>query len=96
MVKFLFILLIAVVGVLARPDIFYPLEKAEEYFLDFIQQYEKHYSSIVEKAMKFEIFKQSLLKYNKLNLENEHAEFGKILHFFMLSSDRTKWLYAWR
>lgn len=81
MVIFLFTLLTAVVGALASPDIHYNLEKAEEYFQNFIQQYKKQYSSIEEKAKKFEVFKQSLIKYNKLNLENEHAEFGKNLHY---------------
>lgn len=80
MVKFLFTLLIAVIGALAGPDIHYDLGKAEEYFQDFIQQYKKQYSSIEEKVKKFEVFKQSLQKYNKLNLENEHAEFGKNSH----------------
>lgn len=77
MVKFICILLTVVVVALASPDVYYDLQMAEEYFEHFIQQYQKQYSSVVEKAMKFEIFKQSLKKYNKLNLENEHAEFGK-------------------
>lgn len=81
MEKILFILLTATVGALAKLDVYYDLEKAEEFFQDFIQQYKKQYSSIVEKAMKFEVFKNSLQKYNQLNLENEHAEFGKKLHY---------------
>lgn len=79
MVKFVFVLLTAVVAVHADPDLLYDLEDAEDHFQQFMYQYGKQYSSPEEEAYRFEMFKQSLIKYNKQNLENPYAEFGKKL-----------------
>ncbi|XP_026331308.1 cysteine protease XCP1-like [Hyposmocoma kahamanoa] len=74
--SFTFILLLAVLAVKAIPDFQYDLEKAEEYFEAFIQEYGKEYTNEDVKARKFEVFKESLKEYNKKNLEQLHAKFG--------------------
>lgn len=79
MIKFAFVLLTAVVAVLATPDLLYNLEDAEEHFQQFMYSHGKQYNSSEEEAYRFEIFKQSLIKYNKQNLEHPLAEFGKKL-----------------
>ncbi|XP_026318710.1 zingipain-2-like [Hyposmocoma kahamanoa] len=76
MVKFEFVLLTAVVAVLANPDLLYDLEDAEEHFQEFMDSYGKLYNSSEEEAYRFEIFKQSLIEYNKQNLKNPLADFG--------------------
>ncbi|XP_026318709.1 ervatamin-B-like [Hyposmocoma kahamanoa] len=76
MVTFAFVLLTAVVAALANPDLLYDLEDAEEHFQEFIDLYGKQYNSSEEKAYRFEIFKQSLIKHNKQNLDNPLADFG--------------------
>ncbi|XP_026325365.1 cathepsin L1-like [Hyposmocoma kahamanoa] len=76
MATFTFILLLAVVAVIAIPDFQYDLEKAEEYFEAFIQEYGKEYANEDVKARKFEVFKESLKAYNKMNMEQSHAKFG--------------------
>lgn len=75
-----FLLLFTVVAVVAIPELQYDLEKAEEYFQAFIEEYGKVYSNEVAKAIRFEIFKESLKRYNKKNLEQVNAEYGETLY----------------
>ncbi|XP_026333243.1 zingipain-2-like [Hyposmocoma kahamanoa] len=80
MVTFNFILLFAIVAVKAIPEFQYDLEKAEEYFQDFIEEYGKEYANGDVKARKFEVFKESLQMYNKMNMEQLNAKFGVHQH----------------
>lgn len=73
----IFVILFVAVAVRAIPEFQYDLENAEEYFQAFIEKYEKVYSNEAEMAKKFEVFKESLKRYNKKNLEQVNAKFGK-------------------
>lgn len=77
MLRVTFVIVTTTVAVLARPDIQYDLTRAEDYFEDFLLEYGKQYISVEEKAKRLEVFKQALEKYNKLNVNNPLAVFGK-------------------
>uniref|UniRef100_A0A2A4JAL6 Uncharacterized protein n=1 Tax=Heliothis virescens TaxID=7102 RepID=A0A2A4JAL6_HELVI len=63
----------------------YDLEDAEHHFETFIQNHGKVYTNEKEKQYRFQVFKNNLLHYNKLNAESDHAVFG-ITRFSDLTS----------
>jgi C1A family cysteine protease len=51
-------------------------EDPKSLFLDFMQTHNKHYKSVSETAAKFENFKATIARVNKLNAQSRNAHFG--------------------
>ncbi|XP_061706855.1 procathepsin L-like [Cydia pomonella] len=60
----------------------YDLEKAHEYFADFIKKYERKYESAEEFRMRFEIFKKTLVQINEWNANSDYENSGFIITQF--------------
>ena len=60
----------------------YALEDAEMHFEQFIQKFERNYADEHEKQARFEIFKGSLEKINRLNQKSKTAVFGNTIFVF--------------
>ncbi|XP_047041584.1 uncharacterized protein LOC124645753 [Helicoverpa zea] len=64
----------------------YNLADAEHHFDTFIETHGKVYPNEEEKQYRFQVFKDNLHKYNKMNAESNHAVFG-ITQFSDLTSE---------
>ncbi|XP_061706854.1 uncharacterized protein LOC133517558 [Cydia pomonella] len=65
----------------------YDLEKADEYFADFIKKYERKYESAEEFRMRFEIFKRKLEKINEWNKNNKYTNVWYAINRFADQED---------
>ncbi|XP_063358940.1 procathepsin L-like [Cydia amplana] len=65
----------------------YDLEKADEYFADFIKKYERKYESAEEFRMRFEIFKSKLEKIIKWNKNNKYTNVWYAINQFADQED---------